>query len=422
MRKCTLIFLLVNFWAFIIAQEVMDSSVVLGEHLIYFPSDGSQLQDSDVDSISNFISSLPDSCMLFVDAHTDPVGSVDYNMKLSRKRTSSVVEALKNLGFTDSLISSNFYGESRIAHRGSSESTNQLNRRARIRAIIDKKMIFLKGKVFDKEDKKGIQATVYLSSGLFASEAKTDTTGLFSIISPLDEEVTLEFLAKDYFIEANKIQITRRHIDLDLKIPLPKLELGKRYLFKNMLFEGNRSVMIPESESAAFHLKRFMDINPEVCILVAGHINLPSMSDVRKNSAHFELSIARAIEVKSMLVAEHVTSSRMLVKGYGNWEMKYPKAKTDREMELNRRVEIGVISCDKMGSVENDTLDNSERYKLHVHDRNFNKRLILSESMVSETKTRINLQVKAMIDAGMVPEKYSYNDILRAYPNLPDKK
>lgn len=422
MIRICFIVLFVNFLAYTNAQEVIDSSIVIGEHLIYFDSDEYELKQRDIDSLHQFVFNVSDSCRFFIDAHTDQVGSNAYNLNLSKRRTTSVADAIKDFGLSDSLISSSYYGESQILRKGSTEDVNQANRRARVRAVRAQKMIFLKGTVFDKENKEGIQAKINLTTDFFESETVSDTNGLFSIISPLDREVSIEILAKDYFIEANKIRVGSRHIDLDLKIPLPKLELGKRYLFKNMLFYGNRSVMIPESESAAFHLKRFMDLNADVCILIAGHVNHPFVSDVKRTSTSFELSIARALEVRNQLLVEGVGDERMLVKGYGNWQMKYPEATSRREMQANRRVEIGILSCEKMRKVENDELVDLERYRYEIIDRTFDRRLMYTDFASVNNENKILKQVEKMEAELMVPEKYTYKEILDAYPELPEKK
>ena len=90
-----------------------------------------------------------------------------------------------------------------------------------------------------------------------------------------------------------------------------------------MLFQGDRSIMLAGSESSAYHLKRFMTLNKDVCIEIAGHINLPNRPDAPKESGYFELSVARALMIKDELIRFGVDTNRMVVKGYANWQMNH---------------------------------------------------------------------------------------------------
>jgi hypothetical protein len=216
--------------------------------------------------------------------------------------------------------------------------------------------------------------------------------------------------------------ISDKHRSLELKVPLPKLELGKRYQFKNMLFEGNRSVMIPGSERAADHLKRFMFLNNDVCIEISGHVNFPSPNDVSPKSGYFELSVARASEIKNLMLNEGVLEQRMLAKGYGNWQMKFPHPKTEAEMGMNRRVEIGILDCRKSASIADDQIPDVSRYqKFHAHRLYVHRLMDYDLRMLGSAKI-VRQQVEVMVENGMDPSKYSYSEIITAHPDLPEKK
>jgi outer membrane protein OmpA-like peptidoglycan-associated protein len=59
--------------------------------------------------------------------------------------------------------------------------------------------------------------------------------------------------------------------------------------------------------------------------------------------------------VYDYLIEKKVEASRLTYKGYGNWQMRYPKARSNRDQELNRRVEIRVLETgEKLGKIGKD--------------------------------------------------------------------
>lgn len=71
-----------------------------------------------------------------IEGHTDSVGSVPYNQKLSERRAASVVKALENLGVEKGRLNSVGYGKSRpIASNDTAEGKAE-NRR--VHAVMSK--------------------------------------------------------------------------------------------------------------------------------------------------------------------------------------------------------------------------------------------------------------------------------------------
>jgi len=229
-------------------------------------------------------------------------------------------------------------------------------------------------------------------------------------------------VAKDYFIETNKLKISADHHEKSLKIPLPKAEVGKKFTFKNMLFLGNKSIMLPQSEPALQHLKRFMFLNTEHCIEVAGHINLPSNPKVDTDSGHFDLSVARAIEVHDALCKVGVIKDRILARGYGNWEMVYPFAKSESQMRLNRRVEIIITECDSTRLIENHEVVRKSLYsKVDPPQRKYNEYSFEEDIQFFPEKAQKDLkkQIKLMKRKKVDPSQFTYLQMLKAFPEIP---
>lgn len=279
--------------------------------------------------------------------------------------------------------------------------------------------------ILDEESKEPIEAEIQLNTISFSSSAKTDSDGKFKILAPTNSNVDIEVVAKGHFIETNTLKIGEEHSDKFLKIPLPRIEIGKKFTFKNMLFKGNKSIMLARSYPVLDHLKRFMFVNTDQCIEIAGHVNLPSSPKVSRSDGYFELSIARSLVVHNELVRIGVQKDRLLAKGYGNWEMLFPFAKSEAHQEKNRRVEIIIAHCDSTKLLANDKLDNLDFYsKVNPADRKYSEEYLEIDLKYFPDKAKkdIKHQVRRLLKKGMDPTKYSYKELLQAFPDLPEKK
>jgi peptidoglycan-associated lipoprotein len=58
----------------------------------------------------------------------------------------------------------------------------------------------------------------------------------------------------------------------------------------------------------------------------------------------FDLSTDRAEAIREFLINEGFSGEKITAKGYGNAQMRYPEPTSERQEELNRRVEIKVLS------------------------------------------------------------------------------
>ena len=86
-----------------------------------------------------------------------------------------------------------------------------------------------------------------------------------------------------------------------------------------------------------------MELNPAMKIEIAGHVNRPNNPPVPKDSWDFKLSEDRAKTVYNFLIEHGTSAERVSWKGYGNHQMRFPRATTEVEQALNRRVEIRVL-------------------------------------------------------------------------------
>lgn len=95
--KSLLLFFFFICYGPLICQEILDSSIVHFEQLIYFKSNEHSLNDNDREDLNQLISKKDsfETYKFYVDAHTDDVGSEEYNQKLSERRKESIVSFLK---------------------------------------------------------------------------------------------------------------------------------------------------------------------------------------------------------------------------------------------------------------------------------------------------------------------------------------
>ncbi|MFN4257479.1 MAG: OmpA family protein, partial [Saprospiraceae bacterium] len=85
-------------------------------------------------------------------------------------------------------------------------------------------------------------------------------------------------------------------------------------------------------------------INPDLKIEIAGHINQPLIAPDRLPAWEQRLSERRAEMVFNYLIQNGIGPERLSWKGYGNREMLFPKPKSEAEHAQNRRVEIRVLA------------------------------------------------------------------------------
>ncbi len=107
------------------------------EHLVYFDSDKYQLSLAELERLSSFIERLEDSRFkqLKIEAHTDTLGSVFYNMILAQQRANSVRQLIDSMSSLATY--SIWYGEDKPLPEsiGDKDAYNAKSRRVKIIAV-----------------------------------------------------------------------------------------------------------------------------------------------------------------------------------------------------------------------------------------------------------------------------------------------
>jgi outer membrane protein OmpA-like peptidoglycan-associated protein len=186
---------------------------------------------------------------------------------------------------------------------------------------------------------------LYDDSGKVVSEFKTDSSGKFSMKIKIMENKNYSLVETADSSFPVVTTINTRSADktsaVNIKSILPDLKKGHGYKFSGIHFIGDAAIPLPVSIPSLNALYVMMKKNPNLKIQIEGHVNGVG---VTKDTSYFQkISDDRAKYVYDYLIKRGINASRMSWIGFGDRNMLYPQAKTDIELELNRRVEINVI-------------------------------------------------------------------------------
>jgi len=343
--KQLLILLLSSICIAIHGQESFDSLILISQSEVYFDSNEAHISEAEAAKIDLLVKQAEafDSTAFSVIAHTDNVGGDEFNIELSLRRADAVKQYLADSNVSQAAISSEYYGEGRPKAENDTKRGRSQNRRAIIRTYQHKQLQWLRGRIIDEDSGMGVAATIKLHSKTYQGEALSDMTGTFQIAAPKDEVVGIDVRSRGYIIASKMLKVKR---GLKIEIEMPAIKEGKSFDLKRLFFIGNKDSLLEKSKSVLPNLLYTMTENPEVCIEIKGHINLPYAPKVKVDTWDMHLSIARAKRLHDYLLNQKVDSSRILYQGYGNWNMIHPKATSPADMAKNRRVEIEFINCD----------------------------------------------------------------------------
>ena len=288
---------------------------------------------------------------LLITAHTDSIGSLKNNLALSERRSQSVMDFLLEKGVPDSLMKADYFGESKPATSNHSDDGRQLNRRATIEVFEKIPTTTLKGKVNPPEPENFMLAEVIIRGKNFRDSLTTDSTGFFQTEVPTGAVIGVDIIAKGYFLESKMMKVKPGSMPL-LEIMMRPAEVGAVADIENLYFVGNQDILLPKSEPTLPKLLRFMQVNKCLIIEIAGHVNHPNTPPLKIGTWEHDLSERRAKRVFNYLIENGISEERMSWKGYANWEMKFPNARSEKEQAANRRVEIRVVGTLEEEKVE----------------------------------------------------------------------
>lgn len=277
---------------------------------------------------------------LQITAHTDSIGSVSDNKQLSENRANAVRDNILSLGLNIDSLFINYFGEERPRSDNEQEQGRQDNRRCTVVLSFPKRVVWVDGVVQDSLSQP-LAAKVIIKTKESEDQTETDSLGKYRLKVPFNKVASLEIYPKDHFYDTKMFKTTPGKKELKMKFQ--PLRIGGKIRLNNFYFVGNQAVLLKKSKPELIRLLQFMENMPELKINIVGHINLPGLTRVNKNSDFFRLSENRAKLIYNYLIDNGIAAARMQHEGKGNWEMKFPLAKSEYQMELNRRVEITIL-------------------------------------------------------------------------------
>ncbi|WP_317198364.1 OmpA family protein [Aurantibacter crassamenti] len=118
------------------------------------------------------------------------------------------------------------------------------------------------------------------------------------------------------------------------------IELDKSYVFKNVLFEFDKSVLLAPSKIELQKVVQHLEANAMLSIAIHGHTD-----NVGKPMYNKQLSHERAAAVAEYLITAGISKDRISWQGYGS-EVPLMDNNNETNRQLNRRVEF-IISKEK---------------------------------------------------------------------------
>ncbi|MEI7595753.1 MAG: OmpA family protein [Bacteroidota bacterium] len=91
-----------------------------------------ELSRKKLDSIVMSLSNIPEGFDIYIAGHTDSIGSFDYNMQLSKKRTEVVHDYFVSKSFLKKHIKVDYFGYTKAIKSDNTENGKQLNRRVEV--------------------------------------------------------------------------------------------------------------------------------------------------------------------------------------------------------------------------------------------------------------------------------------------------
>ena len=205
------------------------------------------------------------------------------------------------------------------------------------------KVLWVKGKVYDKKTNRGLPSSVELTdinSRKIISTLQTDEEGNYLVTLPVGKDYAFNVNRKGYLFYSDNFSMKTNLPDspLVVNIPLQPIEAGAFIVLKNIFFDTKKFELKPVSLSELDKVVLLMKENPKVKILISGYTD-----NVGQAADNLLLSNNRAKATVAYLQKNGIEITRLSAKGFGATK---PIAdnNTDVGKSLNRRTELSVIS------------------------------------------------------------------------------
>jgi outer membrane protein OmpA-like peptidoglycan-associated protein/tetratricopeptide (TPR) repeat protein len=204
---------------------------------------------------------------------------------------------------------------------------------------------YMKGKVFDKETLKPLEARfelVDLESGKLAVESFSNSgNGEFLVCLPTNKNYALNAFKNGYLFYSENFSLKGSQTAIKPTIrdvPLQPIKEGEIVILKNVFFEIASADLKIESKIELDKLVTFLKRNTSIKIEIGGHTD--NVGDKKYN---LNLSNIRCKAVVEYLIDQKVDPNRLSYKGYGE-AVPVADNNTEEGRTLNRRTEFKITS------------------------------------------------------------------------------
>jgi outer membrane protein OmpA-like peptidoglycan-associated protein len=200
--------------------------------------------------------------------------------------------------------------------------------------------------ILDKKTSLPIEANVMLQSPSDKSKvepiAKGNGVYEFNITSSTAKDYKISADREGYVYLAQQIRIegtTAKEKTISRTLSLQPIAVGTTSVLRNLFFDTGKATIKPESYPELNGFENMMKQNPTIRVEISGHTD-----DIGDNAFNKKLSQDRANSVKAFLVARGIDAKRLVSIGHGETK---PLVSNDDEAggrEINRRVELKILS------------------------------------------------------------------------------
>ncbi|MCB1191125.1 MAG: OmpA family protein [Leptospiraceae bacterium] len=205
-------------------------------------------------------------------------------------------------------------------------------------------VIVIKGQVVDDSDKPLAASIAYeslVNGSKIGSTVSDPSNGNFSLVLPFGENYGY-YAEKEGYIpvhgNTDLRKVENKYREIEVKIVLPKIEIGKQITINNLFFQTASYEITKESEAELDRLGEIMTKNKTVNVLIEGHTD--NRGDGEANQI---LSLMRADSVADYLKKKHnILPERLKTIGLGQEKPIVPNTTTENRAK-NRRVVFKII-------------------------------------------------------------------------------
>ena len=205
------------------------------------------------------------------------------------------------------------------------------------------KVLWVKGKVYDKKTNAGLPSSVELTdinANKSMSKLQTDEDGNYLVTLPAGKDYAFNVNRKGYLFYSDNFSMTNSSADspMVINIPLQAIEAGASVVLKNIFFDTKKFDLKQASISELDQVILLMTENPKLNILISGHTD-----NVGQAAGNLLLSNNRAKTVVAYLQKKGIDIKRMSAKRFGTAKPVADNSSEDGRAK-NRRTELSIIS------------------------------------------------------------------------------